>query len=212
MILFENRASTILFNTLSSLDIKGKFLLPLNICPIVPITFLKANIPFELIDIELENLCIDRNKVLEKIKNENISGVLFAHTFGIELDMENKYTKFEDYKQAIEEQIVIVKEHKEKLNKIYMENIPQEFHLGERFNTWRFSILSDKKDTILQEIFKHNLFASSHYKEVDYLFSDTIIHNSNANKISSQIVNLFNDLRFTQDMAFEVSKIVRKNL
>jgi hypothetical protein len=101
MILFENRASTILFNTLSSLDIKGKFLLPLNICPIVPITFLKANIPFELIDIELENLCIDRNKVLEKIKNENISGVLFAHTFGIELDMEDFFQEIKSLNSNI---------------------------------------------------------------------------------------------------------------
>lgn len=99
MILFEDRASTVLYEILTNLTQVKKFLLPLNICPIVPDTFKKANIEFEFIDINLETLCMDEKLVLEKIKNDKeIGGVLFVKTFGIELNCEEffKEIKFID--------------------------------------------------------------------------------------------------------------------
>ncbi|WP_252981536.1 hypothetical protein [Aliarcobacter butzleri] len=72
MIIFEDRAATVLYKTLKSLKNKNKFLLPLNICPIVPDTFIKANINFEFVDINLKTLCMDEDIVLEKIKKIKI--------------------------------------------------------------------------------------------------------------------------------------------
>lgn len=313
MILFENRASKILFNILNSINKKGIFLLPLNICPIVPITFLKAKVPFEFIDINLDDLCINQEKVLERIKKGNILGVLFAHTYGIELDLEdffkqikcldeeifiiddrclNKpvfgidiqksfadlvlfstgYVKYVDlnwggygflkqkhtyksidlnyeakhlddliqtleksiknqsyftykdsnwlgslekpfnsfleYKNQILEKLPKVENHRKQLDEIYTSNIPEHLHLGKEFNNWRFSILVDNKDALLKEIFEKKLFASSHYSAVDYLFLDKKISNSNTNIISSRIVNLFNDFRFTKQMAYDITQII----
>ena len=48
----------------------------------------------------------------------------------------------------------------------------------EEFNNWRFSILVDNKEKILDDIFKiEGLFASSHYPQVDYNYSSNPIKN-----------------------------------
>ena len=94
MILFRDRAAIVLYQVLMTLSKSKKFLLPLNICPIVPDTFLRANIKFEFIDINIDTLCMDENLALEAIKNNSsIGGVLFVKTFGIEIDSEVFYQK-----------------------------------------------------------------------------------------------------------------------
>ncbi len=50
------RASAILYNLLVSQKQTKPWLLPANICPIVPITFMKADVPFEFVDISSETL------------------------------------------------------------------------------------------------------------------------------------------------------------
>ena len=282
MILFRDRASTILYEFLKTLNKNTKFLLPLNICPVVPDTFLKANIKFEFIDININTLCMDECLVLNAIKKDSsIGGVLFVKTFGVESDSEiffNKiknynsniiiiddqcpsiqnlnfninessaslalfssgYSKYVDigyggfgflkdsefknifqddskcqvfleYQIDIKNKIPLIKEHKEKLNSIYKNGIPNNFHLGDAFNNWRFSILIDNKDKLLEEIFKEEgLFASSHFQAIDREFLDNPVQSSNAHIISSRIVNLFNDFRFTEEKAIKTVEIVNK--
>ena len=284
MIIFEDRAATVLYKTLKNLKNKNKFLLPLNICPIVPDTFIKANINFEFVDINLKTLCMDENIVLEKIKSDkNIDGILFVKTFGININTEDffkniksinnnifiindmcpsiqqfdinieesvadmvlfssgyskyvdigyggygflkdhsfsnifedktKDTDFLEYKNKILTQIPIMQKHKSELNSIYINNLPKDIFLGEEFNNWRFSILVDNKEKILDDIFKiEGLFASSHYPQVDYNYSSNPIKNSNAQKIHNRIINLFNDFRFNKEKAYKVTDIINKNL
>mgnify|MGYP006417011081 CR=1 FL=1 len=96
MILFEDRASTVLYKVLSVIENK-KFLLPLNICPIVPDTLIKANKEFEFIDISLDTLCMSQNKALKKIQDDNsIDGILFVKTFGIEFNIQPFYKKIKE--------------------------------------------------------------------------------------------------------------------
>jgi len=284
MILFEERAATVLYNVLSTIGFTKKFLLPLNVCPIVPDTFIRANVKFEFIDISLDTLCMDEELILEKIKNDKeIGGILFVYTFGIKRDMQPFYKKikeinsaifiiddmcpsiqkfdydinnsyadmalfssgyskyvdigfggygflknsvysatfkdksqtkeFLEYKEKILEQIPLMKAHKEKLNNIYRIHIPQKYHLGEKFNNWRFSIMVDNKEEILKKIFEvEGLFASSHYPQVDYNYVEHPIQNSNAAKVHVKILNLFNDFRFDQAKALAVAQIVKQNL
>jgi len=282
MILFRARASTILYEFLATLNKNNKFLLPLNICPIVPETFLKAGIKFEFVDININTLCMDESLALEAIKNDNtIGGVLFVKTYGIELKSEiffNKiknynsniviiddqcpsiqnfnfnidissasltlfssgYSKYVDigyggfgflkdsefkgifqddsksqdfleYQIDVENKILLMKKHKEKLNAIYKKGIPINFHLGDAFNNWRFSILINNKDKLLEEISKEEgLFASSHFRAIDSEFTDNPVQSSNAHIISSRIVNLFNDFRFTEKQAIKTVEIINK--
>ena len=83
----EHRASIILFNVLSSLINKQKlFLLPANVCPIVVLTYLKAGVAFELIDIAPDSLCLNEETALTKLaENSNkYGGIHYVRTFGIE--------------------------------------------------------------------------------------------------------------------------------
>ena len=87
MILFAKRASSILYNVLVGRRADRPFILPANVCPIVPLTFLKAGQAYEFVDIRQDSCCLDDQMVLEKIRKEptGYSGILFARTYGIEM-------------------------------------------------------------------------------------------------------------------------------
>jgi dTDP-4-amino-4,6-dideoxygalactose transaminase len=284
MILFEDRAATVLYEVLKKLPHPKKFLLPLNVCPIVPDTFIKANIKFDFIDINVNTLCMDFDLIFDKIKNDQeVDGILFVKTFGIDLDTtdlyqqiksinqnifiiddccpciqnfnydikssyadmalfssgyskyvdigyggygflkdnkfnhifinKNKDPDFLEYKVKIQTDIQQMNKHKATLNTIYQSNLPKEIQLGDKFNTWRFSILVDNKEEILKKIFEiDGLFASSHYPQVDFDYSSHPIKNSNTQKVHTKIINLFNDFRFTEEKAYKVVDIINRNL
>jgi hypothetical protein len=76
------RASAILYNLLKSQDNSRPWLLPANICPIVPITFFKAGIPIEFVDISAETLHMNPEQAEGRLKRGAYGGVLYAHTYG----------------------------------------------------------------------------------------------------------------------------------
>ena len=78
------RASAILYNLLASQKQAKPWLLPANICPIVPITFMKAKIPFEFADISPESLHMDLDQAEARMKKREFGGLLYAHTYGEE--------------------------------------------------------------------------------------------------------------------------------
>jgi len=78
----EARACTILYNFLLSNNSPFPYLLPANICPVVPITFLKAGQPFQFVDIDPKTFCLDEMATLNLIRNRKIGGVLLVHTYG----------------------------------------------------------------------------------------------------------------------------------
>lgn len=84
-IVFEKRASVILYRYLCSSKVKGTYLIPANICPIVPITFLKAGIKFEFVDIKPDTLCIDEELLIARITGQRVkyNGIIFNHSFGV---------------------------------------------------------------------------------------------------------------------------------
>ncbi len=76
------RASAILYQLLVSQKQKQLWLLPANICPIVPITFLKARVPFELVDISATTLHMDLEQAEALIRKREVGGLLYVHTYG----------------------------------------------------------------------------------------------------------------------------------
>jgi hypothetical protein len=81
-IIQAQRASAILYNILVSQASDLPWLMPANICPIVPITFFKAGVPFEFVDISAETLHMDLEQTEDLIKNRKYGGMLYAHTYG----------------------------------------------------------------------------------------------------------------------------------
>lgn len=78
------RASAILHDILRSHPYNRPFLLPANICPIVPLTFMKAGTPYEFVDISPDslNLDLDRVEAILSSSGGRHAGVLYAHTYG----------------------------------------------------------------------------------------------------------------------------------
>lgn len=78
-----NRACSLLYSYLLTCE-KGVWLLPVNVCPDVPLTFCLAKTPFEFVDIDKDTLCIDENECLRRIKSEvkKYSGIVYVRTYG----------------------------------------------------------------------------------------------------------------------------------
>jgi len=76
------RASAILYQLLVGQKHKETWLLPANICPVVPITFLKARVPFTFVDISAATLHMDLEQAEELIRKREVGGLLYAHTYG----------------------------------------------------------------------------------------------------------------------------------
>lgn len=76
------RASAILYNLLKSQKDIDPWLLPANICPIVPLTFFKAGVPFEFVDISAETLHMDLEQAEGRLERGQCGGILYAHTYG----------------------------------------------------------------------------------------------------------------------------------
>lgn len=311
---FEARTSIIIFNLLLSNKFEGKFLLPANVCPIVPATFLKAGVTFEFIDISSETMSMDLVLAIDKLNTNpsEFSGIFYVRQFGylsdtskffneiktisedfiifddkclcapqffpkycgadVELystgyskfidlgwggyafvcdklkyrpscleyssadhealidsfkEIQNtsrryvlprsnwlggdKQTEtFEEYSNNIQSKLQETSARKEQINTIYAESLPQEIQLPEGFHCWRFNILVDSKNLVLEKIFEENLFASSHYCSISHNFGNA--RSPVAEEIYLKQVNLFNDFRFTPDMAIKVCEIIEQSL
>ena len=85
------RASAILYQLLIAQPNADPWILSANICPIVPLTFLKARVPFELVDIDAETLALDLADVQKKITTHHYSGLLYAHPYGNEFTPQTEF-------------------------------------------------------------------------------------------------------------------------
>ena len=125
------------------------------------------------------------------------------------LEFEHKF-ELKEYQETIIEKIEQVKIHKSKINKIYSDYLPEEIQVESKFNNWRFNIFVDNKNAIIKKLFEKKLFGSSHYSPISHLFGGGL--SLNAKSVHEKIVNLFNDYRFTEDMALKASSIVKQNI
>lgn len=98
--------------------------------------------------------------------------------------------------------------YRAKLNNVYSLNLPKGIQLDECYNEWRFNIKvpTSLKQEILQTLFDNGLFASSHYHSVNRLFDDERYPNSDA--LFSSVINLFNDINYSEDMAKKTCDII----
>lgn len=92
MITFANRASAILFRFLKSRNFEKPFLLPANVCPVVPLSMMKAGVDYEFVDID-ERHAMSEDLALEKLSSGSYSGLLFVHSYGHYFDNKNFYAQ-----------------------------------------------------------------------------------------------------------------------
>lgn len=311
MKIFEIRATTIIYNFLRCIENKKVFMIPSNTCAMVLLAFEKAKVPYEFIDISLENFCIDKAIVLNKLRAQSskYSGVYFIRTYGImssfehfflevkkldsqyiiiddkcmciptlksnedtvadielfstgytkyvdinyggysffkknikykreflkycEKDLEKLNTKvinciksqskfyyeninwlntitpkvsFEKYLKIVENKIKKIKNHKDKINKIYEQKILTDVVYKKDEHIWRFNILVSNKKILLNSLKRENLPVTSAFASLNGLFSEG--YSKNATFLFSRVLNLFNDFRINESQARSVAEIV----
>lgn len=90
---FESRACAVLYNLLRTQAHPGPWILPANVCPIVPLTFRLARRGFELVDVDPVTLCLDRDLTTRRLREGpgDHGGVLFVRTYGIESSFDDAF-------------------------------------------------------------------------------------------------------------------------
>lgn len=106
LLVTASRACGILYNLLKSLPNTGPFLLPANVCPIVPLTFLKAGRPFELVDISPADYGMDQQIALQQLSHgqRRYAGILYVRTYGAMLPVDDFFERV----KAIDGDLVVI--------------------------------------------------------------------------------------------------------
>lgn len=125
------------------------------------------------------------------------------------------YDILEDTPWTIDEHIIsqmiqVSSTHKKRLNKIYHDLLPSEIQLPIEFQNWRFNIVVENKDSILGSIFQKGYFASSHYRS--QATGRDAKQYPNVDFLASHVINLFNDLYYTEEMAIQTCEIINCSL
>ena len=98
---FARRASAILYNlALSRGHGRGHYLLPANVCPVVPLALIKAGCGFEFIDIDPDTLCMDDRLLQARIEASDlppVAGIVYVRTYGFERDMTTLFRQLKTY-------------------------------------------------------------------------------------------------------------------
>ena len=82
-----NRACSLIYSYIKKYN-QGTWLLPVNVCPDVPLTFNLAGIDIEFVDIDSTTLCIDTQECLARLaRNPNkYAGIVYVRTYGFLTD------------------------------------------------------------------------------------------------------------------------------
>ena len=83
---FNIRATSILYSFLLQNKGEGLWIIPVNSCHLIPACFIKANCPFEFVDVEKNSLSIDENEVINRLTKTPLkySGILIVRNYGEE--------------------------------------------------------------------------------------------------------------------------------
>ena len=148
---------------------------------------------------------------LEKVYKESVSKcVSFTYHDTNWLETDSDLPAWYDYRQQIESQLTESLAQRGTLNQIYSAQLPVDIQLSEAYQTWRFNIRVNNKKRIMDAIFNAGLFASSHYASLAGIMIDG--HAPQAEKLSDEVVNLFNDWHFTVEQAEQICAIIMENL
>jgi dTDP-4-amino-4,6-dideoxygalactose transaminase len=98
-----HRASGIIYRFVKQYP--GCYILPANICPVVPLTIIAAGSTVKFVDISRETWCISEHDCKELIKTDNnVVGLIFVHTYGCDC---NPQSFFKDIKNIREEVFIV---------------------------------------------------------------------------------------------------------
>lgn len=115
-----------------------------------------------------------------------------------------------DYMLMVRDGVKKSRSHKLLINSIYDRIIPETIKMGESYNNWRYQLLlptTEMKRLVLSSLDHVGLFASGHYASSAFLYQQKYL--SNTEEEAKIIVNLFNEEKYSEEMATETAKIIK---
>ena len=97
-----NRACSLLYSFIKD-HAEGIWLLPVNVCPDVPLTFCLAKVTFRFVDINLDTLCVDLDAAESIIRESpsDYAGLLFVRTYGFITDTSQEFERIRKVKKDL---------------------------------------------------------------------------------------------------------------
>jgi dTDP-4-amino-4,6-dideoxygalactose transaminase len=91
----EDRAVRVLQHVIRARQDPRPFLLPSNICEIVPTSLIAVGCPIQFVDIDERDLVMDRERCLSLLSHdrEKFAGVVFVRTYGADTDEESFFAR-----------------------------------------------------------------------------------------------------------------------
>lgn len=100
---------------------------------------------------------------------------------------------------------------KSKINQIYKAALPEECCMPDEFNQWRYNIIVNEPQKLIDAIFDAGLFASRHYKPIDYYITMPAQPSRISEWLYQHVVNMFNDKYASSSYAEKMCSIVKKH-
>lgn len=126
------------------------------------------------------------------------------------LDTSSPQWTWSEYMHRVEQQRGKVEARRQRINAIYERHVPASVRLGPGFDSWRFQLRAPDSHGLLRKLFAAGFLASAHHYPASRLFGGQSC--PVAETLSTQIVNLFNDLRISEGEAEKIGCIVAAHL
>ncbi len=125
------------------------------------------------------------------------------------LDFRVPEVPWEEHRRRTIEALRLVDEHKRRLNALYTDALPREIQMAPEFQSWRFNIRVPAPERLVERLFAAGLFASRHYAPLAGSFGEGGF--PVAERLHSEVVNLFNDWYFDKDRAARAIDLVLRH-
>jgi hypothetical protein len=103
-IVYGVRASSVLYQFLMETKRCGQWILPANVCPIVPAIFHKAGKKFFFCDISPITYCLDEESVIGMLEKhrDKIAGILHVRSYGAAVDPTNLFNRAKNISEGVQ--------------------------------------------------------------------------------------------------------------
>ena len=117
----------------------------------------------------------------------------------------------DQYLKKVARQVIRSMEHKTLINSIYDNNLPDSIKMDGVYHNWRYMLLLPKsgiRQKIIDRLEENGLYASPHYRSVAYMFKKQRC--INAEKEAPLLLNLFNNEKYSEEMALKTTAIIKE--
>jgi hypothetical protein len=157
-----------------------------------------------------EYLSTSHDELVAEFRSAACGGKSFRMPNRTWLDERPASKPWSEYSSLLAEKALQATEHRLRIAEIYRNTLPRTIQLEPRCDDWRVNICVDRPALLLESLSLRGLFASRHYPCLAPAFGTAGA--PNAERLAGRVVNLFNDFRFSEEMARTACETILEHL